>query len=565
MLFEVKFTVKIKTLFYSWGMSKKSKISKLVVLLSLLSFTGVTTTAQAGPVLATYGDAWLEKIGDFPAVHLKGDEHTMGFQMGYLVGDLLKANMDDLRFKAEKNVGNFMKYVPMFIFKGLRRSVGMIFWSTFSDDVKDNIEGVVAGAKARPDHVKLEKYDLAFLNSLIDITGMLNAAGENLNKDFTQLELLNYLGMPTIHANCDSFAAWGPRTVDGKTFQTRNTDIDTGKGIEKYPIIIVIKRDGKIPVVSTSLTGMVGVFAGMNAYGVGLGQVWTHSLYTKLQTPWQLQVRELFMNAKSASEAVVLFSKMNKVAYGSNFIFADAGDGADGSHSEAFAIEASSREWSVFSPNDPRELFLKYNDQSVGLPIPYAIARGDLYLDLGLRSHQTSANGPNGDPHGSGGYDERYKGQIDRILAYEQQGVKISGAEAIKISQDTAMRDGNLINAVYGNTDRELWVSYARMNDDGTETQAYAQDYTHIPFYEYLSTVSRNSNGSLRIDSYLDSKKSPREMMVRVSRKGSEISKESVSLVQASIELPKTHNLKKGDLVELLDAKDGTLVDRLAL
>jgi hypothetical protein len=84
-------------------------------------------------------------------------------------------------------------------------------------------------------------------------------------------------------------------------------------------------------------------------------------------------------------------------------------------------------------------------------------------------------------------YKKRYKGLYDRILSYEERGIKMSEIEVQTISVETASEDGNLMNVVYGNTDREIWVAYSKILPDGSVSQAYQNPFIHIPFWKYLS------------------------------------------------------------------------------
>lgn len=437
-----------------------------------------SSLASASETKTTYHEGWLDTSGVYPVVHLNGSESEMGKQLGYLVGDQIAANIKNLKEISSKNQGGVFSKMPDFVFVMIRRIVGFTFWKTFSPDVKTHIKGIVKGAAERSDKVKLNKFDIAFLNSVIDLTGIIDSLNERFGGGSLESHLMQFLGLPEIRSNCDSFAAWGPRTVGGKTFMTRNTDIQTGVGMEKYPLIMVIKKDGKVPVVTATLAGLVGMISGMNANGVGLGQVWATSSDIKLHTPWQLQMREIFMDAISAQHAVLMFSQMGKVVYGSNFVFADPREG--------YAVEATAHHFSIFKPNDQRELEAKWNGQTYGLPMPNAVFRGDVSMDMAIRAVQTSANGPKGDPREAGSYNDRYRDQYLRIKEYEDKGELIGVEQAIAISKGTAMKHSNLMNAVYSNNDLDMWVTYSKINDDGSTTQAFEREYVNIPFYKYL-------------------------------------------------------------------------------
>lgn len=452
-------------------------------------------------LLATYGNGWLEEESGLSILHLAGNDFEMGKQYGFLVGDRVRDTVSGLKEIARTEVDQ-AQWLPDSVFGWLRQAVGFVMWQTFSGRVKTEIRGMVEGAKERTPKVTLNKYDVAFMNSLIDLAGLFRANWTEPGGGGTpKLTALKVLGLEKLVTNCDSFAAWGSRTKDGKTFQTRNVDIGTGQGLEKFPLVVIAHPKDRIPYLSAAFAGMVGIFTGMNAYGVALGQVWAFSKDVNLTTPWQLEFLEIFQDVKTAAEAVARVKKRGKFIYGNNFVLSDSGEFASKSIERGYVVEGSGKRLSIFHPNDSRELELKFNGESVGLPMTEAVLRGDLQLDLKLRSRQIASNGPNGDPRTTSAYEQRYLGQAKRIKNYEEQNIKIAATEAQTISRETAMRDSSLQAAVYANTDRDFWVSYAKVRDDKTVIQAYDGTYQNVPFYKYLLQL-KNRDGKLWIKNW---------------------------------------------------------------
>lgn len=449
-----------------------------------LAFVAGMTLAHA-EIVGTYGQGWAEVNNGLKTLHLKGSERDMGRQYGYLVADEIEDTLNILREVAVKQEPK-VRYLPKWAFRGIRRFIGWIWWQTFPKNVKDHLDGIIEGGKLRPNPVKLTHGDLGFMNGIIDTAALFRAGADSIESQTPKAEeragqmLLKLLGLGGITTNCDTFAAWGSRTVDGKTFQTRNVDVPTGQGLESHPLVVIYKPEGKIPFVTAAFSGIVGMFTGMNAEGVGMGQVWAFSKNNTVTAPWQLQMRDVMMHSRTAAEARDRMMAFKKLTYGNNFVLAGPTPG------DAYALEGNSKRLAWFGANDPKEAELKFEGESVNIPLTEAVLRGDASFDLEVRKAQNACNGPDGDPRTSNAYKKRYKGQSDLILEYEAQGIKIGKAEAERISRDTAMRSGSLQAAVYANTDRELWVAYARMNADGTVTQAYEREYVYVPFYQYL-------------------------------------------------------------------------------
>lgn len=510
---------------------------------------------SSAAVTKVYGDGFLEMIGDLPVLHVKGNEYEMGKQYGYLAGDKIAANVVNLKAIGAAQEPK-VKLLPDMIFTWLRKTVGWVFWLTYPANVKTHIKGIVDGAKEAK--ISLNRYDVSFINALIDVVGIAKAnIGELPGKKSDKSEesfLLKVLGLSWINHNCDSMAVWGDRTVDGKTFQTRNTDITTGVGMERYPLVVVYKAEGKIPFVTAAFAGMVGIFTGMNAHGLALGQVWAFSKDVKVTTPWHLSVRKIFSETATAKEALYKFKQMNTTTYGNNFVVADAGGHSDDAET-GYSIEMSGKNFASFTENDPGELVVNYNGETYGYPIDNAVFRGDVSFDPKVRAHQLSANGPEGDPRGTGSYSQRYKGQYDRIVAFEEKGVLIGKEQAESVSRETAMRGTSLQTAVYANTDREMWVSYAKILEDGTSVQAYEQEYVNIPFKDYLADL-KIVNGELRIRNWFKA----RQGLTLRHVTNSKMFEEKIDL-QAKSTLMTGIQLSKGDVVELYE--NNKLIDRL--
>lgn len=522
--------------------------------------------------VTTYQAGWLDTNGTFPLLHLSGTETEMGEQYGYLAGHLVKANIENLIQVTKGRNPKLFKWIPDPVFSLLRRTVGLLFWNKFPDSAKEHINGMVKGAKKRPDKIKINKFDVAFLNSIIDLVGITDGISENIARLKAKLskngtakkekvslrDFFDLLSVPHFTNQCDTFAAWGPRTQGGKTFQTRNTDLETGEGLEKYPITIIFKRTGKIPVIAASFVGMTGVFAGMNAFGVGLGQVWGFSYDVKINTPWQLVTRDLFMESQTAEQVAKRWKEIGSTTYGTNFIFADAGEQSSG-QKVAYAVEASARSVATFHGNDPKEQLATYQGQLYSLPLDYAIARADFAMDPKLRSRSYGARGPDGDPRNAGSYRDRYLGQIQRIVDYEKNGVLIGQPEAETISRETAVKDGNLHNSVYANTDREIWIAVAKVLPDGSIRQAFQEPYVHVPFNQYLVQAhARHGGTSISFTRWAPT--APTYATVAVTRNGQRVTTQTVAQLDAGGSLSFTTQSR--DIIEVFHPQTGELIDR---
>jgi hypothetical protein len=453
--------------------------------------------------LAAFGGGSLFNSNGLPLLVVRGDFFTMGTQYGYLQGERIASLLTLFDEVAQTESAGLL---PINLQHQLRRGLGRIFARHFPDEARQLIAGIQSGAEQRG--VTLHPDDLAFLNSLIDIAGIgstdLSFSIDGLSAANTLLKLARKeLGLLWLNQNCNTFVAFGSRTTNGKTFQTRNTDVTTGMGLERFPLVTIFlpeSQDGdqRIPFVSAGFVGQIGVSTGMNAHGVALGQVWAFSNKKAIGRPWSLTMISILSKARSAQEAAELLTASGPHTYGNNFVFGDALGGA-------VAVELNAENLDTFTANDPREIRegRMPDGRIYALPLADAVVRGDLSLSRLIRADQTSANGPWGYPPSTSSYKLRYAGQVKRILAYERLGRKIGAQEAMVISRATASRKhGNLQNAVYANSDRKLWVAYAAHQlpgqplpasfwDDGKQEpgvlrEAFENPFIYVPFDWFL-------------------------------------------------------------------------------
>ena len=434
-------------------------------------------------LVSTFGRGELRLKDGLPLLVLRGSFYDMGMQYGFLAGSEIAAMLGVFDEITEKESSGFLSRNIQI---GVRRWLGKLFERHFPESAQNMISGIREGASLRG--IDLNEHDLAFLNSVIDIAGIgstdLSFSSDGLGAVSALVGLIQReVGASLIRQNCNTFAAWGSRTHDGKTFQTRNTDIAVGLGLERHPLVYAaFPEDASgplVPYVAAGFAGQIGASTGMNAHGVALGQVWAFSRIKAIGSPWSLLMIDVMSQAKSATEAadLLLASRPSPHTYGNNFVFADAvGDGV--------AVELNPHNSDRFRAADPREASeAQMEDGRIwALPLRDAIVRADFSMSRKIRKDQTSAGGPQAYPPTAGSYRKRYAGQIKRILALEAMGRPIGVREAMMISRATADRNtGNIQLAVYANTDRRLWVSYASERR-GVLRQAFENSFVLIPF-----------------------------------------------------------------------------------
>jgi hypothetical protein len=415
-------------------------------------------------IIARSGEGWLEEQDGRKILHLKGTPYEMGYQYGVLMGDQIEGVFQTL--DAFINSYN----LPAYLRPSVSYLAAQIFKPHFPQDVLDELRGMLDGIRKRNPNTPLAEHDLIFINSICDIGGIVNL-------DFIR---------------CSSFAAWGDLTVDGKCFQTRNVDLMIGTGLELYPVVVINKPDGKIPFANPSWSGMIACASGLSARGIGIGQIWANSLDRNFGTPWGLTTRKLLSEGMNCEDGIRFFQAEKHRTYGCNFVFGDRGDGRG--WPRGCTVESTAHFLAHFFDDDPKEDYALWNGQCYAIKIKDAVFRADSAMDPTIRCFQTASNGPSGDPRTASAYRNRYKGQADEILKYQQAGIKIGRAEAEAISRKVAMTS-SLQCCVYENSDLQLWVAYSTFRG-GQVIRAADEPYHRYDFNFYTPVVQASTDRS---------------------------------------------------------------------
>jgi hypothetical protein len=256
----------------------------------------------------------------------------------------------------------------------------------------------------------------------------------------------------------------------------------TGSGLEAQAMVVIEKGTGKKAWANATWAGMIGSASGMNEHGVGLSQVWAFSSDIGIGQPWVLTARTAFEAAENVDVVEPTFRAATRT-YGSNFVWADRGDGRAGK-ARAIAVESTRNHLACFDENDPRE-DATYNGTPLSIPTVEAVARGDVALD---RTIHALHYGISGDPRNRGGYRLRYKQQLDMVGDYEKAGTKIGAPEMIAISRQIAMTDESLQCVVYENTDLVMHVANSRLVATAKAVDAKSEPFHRFDVDYYLAS-----------------------------------------------------------------------------
>jgi hypothetical protein len=152
-----------------------------------------------------------------------------------------------------------------------------------------------------------------------------------------------------VFKSCDAFSAWGPRTVGGDLFSSRNLDYNSDTGINKHKLVVVYSLPGVQKYASLGFTFGMGALAGISTQGVTVSEMnLDNSVVTFKGPPFPLRLRKVLEEASSLQQALAVWNAtQNTNSF--NFLIASAAD------KKAVALETIRGFTQVYADNSPIE------------------------------------------------------------------------------------------------------------------------------------------------------------------------------------------------------------------
>jgi hypothetical protein len=268
--------------------------------LAFVMFLFLLVGPAGAQTVARCGQGWLEKIGGYPVLHLKGTYYEMGFQHGALLKKHVQQNMDFLlRKKGDEALAQLgpIKLKPVTVLS----AIVAIQQKHVPQKFKDELQGLAAGAQV----------------------------------PLKDAQLTNFI--PELF-HCSGFALMNSATKDGTLYHGRVLDYGIDLGLQDHAVIIVAEPKGGIPFVNISYAGFIGSVSGMNARHVSIGELGGRGLGHWAGVPMAFLVREALERGKNLDAAISVF-RDNKRTCQYYYVL------ADGAANRAAGMEAS---WNRF-------------------------------------------------------------------------------------------------------------------------------------------------------------------------------------------------------------------------
>ena len=209
------------------------------------------------------------------------------------------------------------------------------------------------------------------------------------------VDALSHLG-GAAKFQCDMFAAWGNRTIDGRLIGSRNLDWVPDSGFGKGKLITVFHppEDGRTPYATIGFAGFIGAIAGMSAAGITVTQSnLDNSLVTLDAAAWPFRLRYIMETAATIADVRAIYSSgpLAATAGTANHLIGSNADAAAG-RSAGVAAECIATENALYADDDPAERnatgYYGGRIVPIGFPLPQALWRSNHALAATIQRTQ---------------------------------------------------------------------------------------------------------------------------------------------------------------------------------
>jgi len=267
------------------GLRRKAVLCAAVVLLVTGAVrAGDAPQASVRQLVAVEGKGYLETVGGYRVLHLKGTPEEMGLQHGRLLRKAVTENVDFL----------------------LAERPGEEFQIGELEVTRTMLAGVMNQAFAG----KIPAPYLKEMRALAEGAGL--AADRAIACNL----------IPEMF-HCSGFALLSKTTAEKKLCHGRILDYGVDLHLQNHAVLIIQEPDGKVPFVNVSYAGFIGSVTGMNVEQISIGEMGGGGVGMWNGIPMSFLVRMVLDGTRTLDEAVAVF-KDNPRTCEYYYVIADA-------------------------------------------------------------------------------------------------------------------------------------------------------------------------------------------------------------------------------------------------
>lgn len=272
--------------------------------LGLLLCAAAAATARGETrTVARCGAGFLEDVGGYRVLHVKGTPYEMGYQQGALLKDEIR---ELVRFLFDVKAKEFGEELQL--------QIGGVF------RLKPDARAIIATIAASQRRFVPERF-------FEEMRGIADGSGVA----YDDIVAANFI--PELF-HCSGFAIAGRATKDGTLYHGRILDYGVDWRLQEHAVLTVAEPEGKIPFVNVTYAGFVGSVTGMNAERVSIGEMGGAGLGHWAGVPMAFLFRMALEEARSLDDAVAIFRDHPRTCEYYYVV-------ADGETNQAVGMEAS--------------------------------------------------------------------------------------------------------------------------------------------------------------------------------------------------------------------------------
>jgi isopenicillin-N N-acyltransferase-like protein len=248
---------------------RKATLSAAVMLLATATaVAGNTPKAPARRLVATEGKGYLETVGGYRVLHLKGTPEQMGRQHGRLLKQPVTENVN---FLLADRPGEGFQIADMQL---TRTMLAGVMNQAFAGKIP---EPYVKEMRALADGAGLPADRVIACNLIPEMF------------------------------HCSGFALLSKTTAEKKLYHGRILDYGVDQHLQDHAVLIIQQPDGKVPFVNVSYAGFIGSVTGMNVEQVSIGEMGGGGVGMWSGVPMSFLVRMVLDGTRTLDEAVAVF------------------------------------------------------------------------------------------------------------------------------------------------------------------------------------------------------------------------------------------------------------------
>jgi hypothetical protein len=247
-------------------------------------------------------------------VHLEGTPHQIGFQHGWL----LASEIDDI----QRALAHFLDGSTKRDWAFFREAAERMFWPKLDPEYQEEIEGIVAGLRARRPDLKYDRIDITALNGWIELAWYYVPYLDEMAKKGA--------GDDKAPGYCSAFIATGSYTEDGGIVTGHNNWVDYIIGSRWNVIADIVPAAGQRILMDT-FPG--AIHSGDDFVVNGAGLVYTETTmgtfkgFREAGTPEFGRARKAAQYAASIDDFVRIMTADNNGAYANDWLVGDTKTG----------------------------------------------------------------------------------------------------------------------------------------------------------------------------------------------------------------------------------------------